>query len=591
MKNQFHSKLFLGAVLSFFLQGCIHSEPSAQRQVASANLPRHVIIAVHGIGGGKDTWGSMGEVVTKHLAAINPNYQPEFYTFNYHMDEKEHLTNTWEYGEVLLSRFLENTVFKDRPLQPQDKISFVAHSQGGLVTSIWYVDTLLDSELKQEGLYKKDLAAMAKYADHVETIVTLGTPFWGSKIATQFTDAAKFDPSKPFNLFNPEEMNEMAFGSDTIYKFRRTTISLTGAKRIKERYKAHMVNIVGVYPQNEEKLYYKNAKNDDFFKISKAILRLIQDKFFKIGFGDDRYESDIAVLVPSGRMKFLYAEDLGKDDAQKKITGDSYKEADFYANNDWIVTESVHSPIFPSYNVGMAYIPKSCEELSNCVHPTYRYVLSALANCAHNQCDRQAEQATTDTLKRANAEDEEINKGLDENLKGFAVEVVLRMPNASYDLENPKFKKKIGVQFYTRNSLPSEAYVNDEWVFSQKRFFEECVRVPVNGADGNMTNSNPLVEVHLGDSKEYLSQVARWHDFKFKKSNHLDLRLHMTGFIRPSKAAKASPEAYDSYLELIKKGVDIPLEISMPGLEKRKITVRVRPAYSTFVEMQMHDLK
>ncbi len=591
MKKQFYSKLFLGAVLSFFLQGCIHSEPSAQRKVANANLPRHVIIAVHGIGGGEETWGSMGEVVTKHLAAINPNYQPEFYAFTYHMDAGKKLTNTFEYGEELLSDFLDQKVFKDRPLQPQDKISFVAHSQGGLVTSIWYVDTLISAALKQEGLYKKDLAKMAKYADQVETIVTLGTPFWGSKIATRFTDPTKFDPSKPFNLFNPEEMNEMAFGSNTIYQFRRSTISLTGAKRIREKFKAHMVNIVGVFPKNEEKLYYKNAKNDDWFKVSKAVLRFIQDKFFKIGFGDDRYESDVAVLVPSGRMKFLYAEDLTKAGAAKEITGDSYQEADFYANNDWIVTESVHSPIFPSYNVGMAYIPKSCEELSECVHPTYRYVLSALANCAHNQCDAQAEQATRETLKRANAEDEEINKGLDGNLKGFAVEVVLRMPSAAYDLENPKYKKKPGVRFYTRNSLSSENDANDDWIFSQKKFFEECVHMPEQGADGQIASRNPLVEVHLADTNEYLSRVAAWRDFKFKNSSHRDMRMHLTGFIRPSKAATATPEAYDSYLELVKKGVDVPLEIDMPGLEKRKITVRVRPAYSTFVEMQMRDLK
>jgi len=590
MKTYTYPILFVGFVLSFFLQGCIHSATSGGRQVA--NVPRHVIIAVHGVGGDATTWGELGTVVTKHLAAINPNFQPEFYNFTYKASDKA--KNTFQYGEESLSEYIEQVIFKDRPLQPHDKISFVAHSQGGLVTSIWYVDTLIAAARNQPGKYNKDLARMAPYANQVETIVTLGTPFWGSKLATRYIDPTKFDPSKTFGIFNPEEMNEMAFGSNTIYQFRRSTIALSGMKDVKDKFKAKLVNIVGVYPKDANKLYYSNIDKTTFkFKVVRTVLDIIRNKFGGaggIGFGADRYESDVAVLVPSGRLKFLYAEDLDKTNG-KSITGDSFKEADFFSGAEWILTESIHSPVVPSYNVAMAYIPKSCENLNDCVHPTYRYVLSALANCGEGRgCDSQAEQTARETLKRANAADEDINKELEVNLKGFAIEVVLRMPNESYDIEDPKFKDKPGVRFYTRTAMSSENDANDDWLFSQKQFFKDCVRIPQE-ADGRVKGANSLVEVHMGRDKEYLSKVAAWRDMKFGNSSHKDIRLHITGFIKPSKAATANEASFESYLELIKKGVDVPLEIDMPGLQKRQVMVRVRPAISTYLEMQMHALK
>lgn len=564
-------------LISLFILSC-NSFPTKDNR-SPASVPRHIVIAVHGILGDDTTWGDLGNILTTHLKAINPNYQPEFYS--YHYEKTKGQENTFQYGEVGLNEFLDNVVFKDRPLAADDRISFVAHSQGGLVVSIWYVDTLVAAAKEAGGRYKSDLAKYAKYANQVETIMTLGTPFWGSKLATRYIDPMKFDPSKIINLFNPQEMNEMAFESNTIYKFRRSTIALSREPELKAKMRARIINLAGVFPTDKSKLYYKNPPNNIWYKISKKVLNFIQTNFFRIGFGDDRYESDVAVLVPSSRLKFLYAEDL-QEEGEKKISGSDFREADFFSGNEWLLTESVHSPLFPSINVGMAYIPPSCMNVETCTHPTYRYILSAVSGCEkRNDCSSDYEKMIT-TMRQINRDDEQANEKLSESLKGFTAEIVLRMPDLNYDIEDPRFKNKPGVVFYTPKSNGDIEDPYEKWLFNQKVFYKNVVKY---GADkkGRVSISNPLIEVFMGEDIEYLSKFANWKDMDFAGKAHRDIRLHMTGFVRPSEEGKKNMAAYRRTVE---NGIDIPIEFALPGLEKRAAELRVRPGYSSYLEMQ-----
>ncbi len=578
----------LGLFVSIVLSSCIHSS-TKDRNIAS--LPRHIIIGVHGIGGNNTTWGelsnpndptspvTMALALEKHLTEINPNYEHKFYNFTYHRTDE--YKNTFEYAEAQLSDFIDN-IFKDRPIQPDDKISFVAHSQGGLVTMIWYVDTLVSEAKNREGQYRKDVKRFAKYAKQVDSITTVGTPFWGSKLATRLSDPTHLNLPMILGMFNPDEMRDMSFNSNTIYKFRRSTIAIDKQPELKKLFKAKLVNIAGIFPKDDSKLYYKHAQNDKF---TKFILDNLRKFFFDVGFGGDRYESDIAVLAPSSRLGFLYADDISDESKGKEISADSFQEADFFSDSKWILTESLHTPIKPSHNVGMVYLPKYCLDINACDHPTYRYILMSVANCeGMKNCNPAVEAEYRRVQDELNAEDNKINADLIPNLQGYEVEMILRLPGKDYDLEDPRFKKTwkdVGVLFYDRTQGGGEAG-DDVWRFSQQKFYKRSIELNTD-KEGRVRVSNPLVDVFIGEDIEPISKVASIQDIIFRDSGHTDIRLHLTGYIRPSKQGKANMKAYKA---LVEKGVDVPVVVSLPGLKKRNMVIRVKPAFSSFVEVQ-----
>jgi hypothetical protein len=595
MKTSFVLNLVLGLFLSTVLSGCIHST-SKERGIAS--LPRHVIIGVHGIGGSAETWGelenpkdpsspvTMGLALEKHLREINPNYEHKFYNFTYKASKE--YKNTFEYAEGRLSDFIDD-IFKDREIQPEDKISFVAHSQGGLVTMIWYVDSLVTDALNQEGQYRKDLKRFAKYARQVDSITTVGTPFWGSKLATRFSDPANVNLPMVLGMFNPHEMHDMAFNSNTVYKFRRSTIALSKRPELKKLFTAKLVNIAGIFPKDQNKLYYKHVHNDKSFmtKATRFILDTLRSFFFDVGFGGDRYESDVAVLAPSSRLGFMYADDLD-DGSRAEITGESFKEADFFDGSKWILTESLHSPISPAHNVGMAYLPKYCMDIKACDHPTYRYILNSVANCdGMKNCNTAVLNQINEDQNALNAEDNKINAGLQSKLQGYEVEMVLRLPGREYDLEDPRFKKTwkdVGVNYYDHHPNGDNPGDPAAWKFSQKKFYTRSVGLNTNKEGMLKKAANPLVDVFIGEDIEPISKIASFKDILFRDSEHTDIRLHLTGYVRPSEEGKKNMAAYNAAVE---KGIDVPVVIDLPGLKKRNMVVRVKPAYSTFVEAQL----
>ena len=69
---------------------------------------------------------------------------------------------------AIIKKTTESNHFKD-----EDKISLIMHSQGGLIGSIWMFQSLMSTE----GY------GSPEEIEHLDSFITLGSPFWGAKSA------------------------------------------------------------------------------------------------------------------------------------------------------------------------------------------------------------------------------------------------------------------------------------------------------------------------------------------------------------------------------------------------------------------------
>ncbi|WPU65326.1 esterase/lipase family protein [Peredibacter starrii] len=163
-------------------------------------VSKNHIFLIHGIGGGKSTFGSLEKI----LNAQNECYQARSFEYDTGSDRtpKEFSQDFHKY----VSSF---------PIAANDKISLVMHSQGGLVGTLW-LNHLLTEKLE---LLKQ-----------VDAFVTLSTPFWGANTAHVgkvlfYSLPAKVE-TNPVSPFGRNELNEMSFGSATIHEMSQNLESI-----------------------------------------------------------------------------------------------------------------------------------------------------------------------------------------------------------------------------------------------------------------------------------------------------------------------------------------------------------------------------
>ena len=201
--------LILIFTISFLANSC--SSTSPKRKVASELAkPRHIIFLVHGIAAGSETFGHMDEALTKHL---NQNSSTD-YTVKYFVYETHNNKNDTEQFAKDLGNNINQYFAENGEINPQDKISIIAHSQGGIVSLIWIYRAMMGDE-----------AFYPQYIRHMDSYITLGTPYWGAKIAV-FGDNIKKMTEK-FNknflpFFGSQQLEDMSFGSPVIFQFQKT---------------------------------------------------------------------------------------------------------------------------------------------------------------------------------------------------------------------------------------------------------------------------------------------------------------------------------------------------------------------------------
>lgn len=331
------------------------SEEALARAVGAK--PRHYIFTIHGINGDRTTFGDLNDVLTSHLNEIQPEYESQVFTFFY--DTGNNVKGTYNFAKAF-SKYIK-AIYSRQALGPKDKISLITHSQGGLVAWIWYFLSLNN---------RPGFGCDLPYAQKIDSLITIGTPIWGSKAASLFENHDFLNTILTgLGLLGSGETEEMAHGSNTIHQFRHQAITA----QLKEvKINARSLAIAGVLPSFSE---------SEFKKSSMAFRNAVN--FFERNHDlNSRAESDLVVNVPNVRLNFLYGETSGAD-----IKFDDFKTFSNDKIAEMVIVKATHSTWKESPISGLADVPFSClEKHPMCNHPTYAYILNHVLNCKVEKC-------------------------------------------------------------------------------------------------------------------------------------------------------------------------------------------------------------
>lgn len=575
---------------------CSHLQSGRSPSNSNTNQkPRHLVITVHGLSGNAETFGHFSEATTKYLNELNPKYEVQAMNFIYPTGRSEKKGSVeFALDKNGLGEFVKKQ-FADRPLHPEDKISFVSHSQGGLVTYLWYFNSILDQ--------KEDF----EYAKHVDSIITLGTPFWGSKIASVLTDPRYPDVIPFIKFFAPDnfkmtrrEIADLAFGSDAINTFRQMAIEMDNNPSFADlvaQLPTRFVNITGVLPKEKADLFTSTtgSKNTTgpvrlISDTTKKIISFVYKVLTKSYSGNKRVESDIAVPVPSSRWNFIYA-------TPKEIKGNtvvsSFEFQDFnnlVQRTKNIYTESAHLPFDTENTLSMAYVNKACLEVETCKHPTYRYIIEELANCENDaDCNKTEMARIVEGMKAINKDQHKNFKDIQKSLQSFSIQINIRLKPGQIDefpVENFRLKP---------TNLEGEYAGYERWQFNEYSLLGKALDLKTSKKNQISKASTDEYTIVLGDEDErhsvdIVSKSAAKSGEKFDV-----IRIHVTGRVEDRRTAAAlatvpatgesTSESVQKTIRQLIKGYVVPVELKLPKLPVVQINARVQPTYSTFIEL------
>lgn len=525
-----------------------------------SDKPRHLIITIHGLSGNQETFGYFGEATKKFMSELNPNDQIETMNFIYPSGRNEK-NGTSEFAESL-SVFIKEQ-FKNQPLKPLDRISFVAHSQGGIIASMWFFQSILQQSA--------DLA----YVKQIDSIITLGTPFWGSKVSSILTDRRNPDVIPLIKLFAPDnfkmtkrEIADIAYASDTVNIFRTLAIRLDTDPELSrqiENLPVRMINITGILPKDKSDLFSTANSRSLVSDLTKRIINSVYKIYQKSYSGNLRVESDIAVPVPSSRWDFIYTPThvINQDTT---ISSTDYKNFTHLLNRSKVLfTESAHLPFDTENTLSMAYINKSCLAVETCNHPTYRYILEHLANCKDtNNCDQYAYQNIIQKMKAINLNEYNEFKAIENTLESFSIQINMKLKPGQIDQFPVEY-------FIMKNRGEGETIGYDSWEFNEYSLQGKVIDLKTDKKTQVSFASKENFKIVLADKDEKHSI-----DIVSRKATLTDpfdrLRVNITGRIEDSQ-------------KNVSKTYVAPIEIKLPGLPVVKLNNLVKPSYSTFTEL------
>lgn len=551
-----------------------------RRPSNASTKPVHLIITVHGLSGNKDTFGYFNEATKKYIEEMKPNYEVKVVNFIYPSGQSEgNSAADFALGPQGLGSFIK-AQFSGQLPAASDKISLVGHSQGGLVSYMWYFNSLLDRNQDFE------------YAKQVDSIITLGTPFWGSKIASILTDKNYPDFITLIKALAPEnfkmtrrEIEDLAYGSDTVDLFRRVAVIMDNDPALAQEIAnlpVRLVTITGVLPKEQQDLFSNSSKSGSMVSgVTKKIINYVYKVFVKSYSGNKRVESDIAVPVSSSRWNFIYT-------TPKVITKDTeISSADFRGFNHlvdrskFIFSESVHFPFDMENTLSMGYVSKSCLQVETCDHPTYAYVVDQLANCENNNPECSPE-GVKNILEKINAKnpkryDEFLSKNeqIKDSLESFALQINIKLKPGQID--------RFPLKHFKRKLPPgNEAADMDIWDFDGYSLMGKVIDLKINKKTQESNASTANYRLILGDRDE-----KRSVDIVSRNATAKDpvdhLRINITGRVDLPANIKATAKSEG------KQPKDtqyiVPVEINLPGLPSVKINAVVQPSYSTFTEL------
>ncbi len=256
MKNGF--KALLGLALTSTLL--------VSAQALAASQPRHMIFMVHGIGGDKTTFNQLEPVLKKTAERIqqggvlgNTSDKIEVYSLEY--TTKSDSDNVYTFSKQIDAQ-MQKAIEAGGGLKPQDKISLIAHSQGGLVSSVW----LFSAAGKKAGYH-------SEYFPNVKSFITLGTPFWGSRLGNAGF-IADFTTSLLSGL-GTVQLENMSFESSAVDLMRNYALRAKETGLLKKIFtQVKMVNVAG----NKVKIDNVDLESDGAVSVYSARMDFLHGK-------------------------------------------------------------------------------------------------------------------------------------------------------------------------------------------------------------------------------------------------------------------------------------------------------------------------
>lgn len=307
---------------------------------------KHFVFFVHGIAGRPENFGALEEILREQHQSVADDSQLIIEKFQYQTQN-----DIIEVNEISLqlTAFIADKVRASGGLKTNDKISFIAHSQGGLITTRY----LLRSAMGDVRYHKK-------YLEHFDSFITLGTPFWGSKIAilgSKVKALARFLGLDILTYFGTKQLTQMEVTSPTIDELRYLLLepfAQTLMENLQEKIK--FVHFAGV---------------PEPLKFLRPFVT-----------GRNQFEDDTAVPLPSTHLDFIYyVEDDGHQN-KAEINVEDFYATRFSGEENFYPVNAFHTKIIKdSLKVhGIASFPKGCLGIKYiyCAHPVVAPLVESL---------------------------------------------------------------------------------------------------------------------------------------------------------------------------------------------------------------------
>jgi hypothetical protein len=281
---------------------------------ALAAQPRHLIFLIHGIGGAPDTFYKLPEVLQKNLDSIDRDVlyrerngvrtKYEVYPLAY--QTKEDSQTVYDFAKQIDAQMAE----KAGQMQEGDKISIMAHSQGGLVSSVWLFKSAYE-ELHAEKNPNAPRELHSQLFRYVKNFTTLGTPFWGSRLGNLGAMADNLTSNKLLTGLGEKQLKGMSLEGSGIEFMRLQAIRAQGNGILKKIFnQVKMVNVAGKF------LSIKNLQTDG------------------------------AVSLPSARMDFIHGEIKSGYDSSMIQSPEFHQLFEGFAESpDYVVVDASHTTV------------------------------------------------------------------------------------------------------------------------------------------------------------------------------------------------------------------------------------------------------
>lgn len=377
---------------------------------------------------------------------------------------------------------------------------------------------------------------------------------------------------------NPREMQHMSLTSDAINEFRLARITHLALPDYNSRFKARWTSIIGAFPclgKTDDGLTCKGFKSEEYKKMNEAFTTLFS--------GVVRRETDGPVMSPGANADFIYyIENPGQE--KNSVSYDSFKntadlQASMGAPSKEIPVENMHATVCPalealpgvfkgvgqsvsksmldfsgSLGLDVVIMNKECANPKTCEHPNFKHIIETIPGCdlTDSSCDQKY---LNDYFKVSNVDDRYLqNKALQSELGSYVLNLNIRLPKNTQlgDVSDTNILMK----YFKFNFIKTGqgALAENRLDYDYDQFYNQIAR-----------------------RKEVLSSYAIVQEYSSQKI----LRVFFVGRVWPKDGNNIEARSK------IASGVPVRFEINLPGLSSRRIVAKVKPTYTTYVDLFM----